>query len=155
MHPIAERLSTLSLELPNVSTPVANYVPYRIVGDTVWISGQLPFRDGTLVYPGTVGVDVSVEQAYNSARQCGLHLLAQVHAACEGDWGRFVACVKLGGTVQAREGFTQHPEVINGASDLMVEVLGDAGRHARFAVGASSLPRNACVEIDAVFAICS
>jgi len=153
MHPIEARLQDLGITLPQAAGSVANYVPFQKVGDTVYVSGQLPFSDGELLFPGMVGKDVTMEQAQQAARVCALNLLAQCKAALDGTWKGSVQCVKLGGFVQAIEGYTFQPEVINGASDLMVEVLGDAGRHARFAVGVSSLPRNACVEIDAVFAL--
>jgi len=150
---IEERLAALNLSLPTAAPPAANYVPYAISGDTLWIAGQLPFADGKLEIVGAVGEAVSIERAQHAAMLCGLNILAQAKAALDGDLTRIVRCLKLGGFVNAPAGFTDHPQVINGASDLMVAVLGDAGRHARFAVGASSLPFDVAVEIDAVFAI--
>lgn len=153
MHAIDARLKELGITLPETRPPAANYLPYKVAGSTIYVSGQLPFQEGTMLYPGLVGQEVTLEQGREAARMAGLNILAQVYAACEKDWDRLAGCVKLQGFVQCGEGFTQHPEVINGASDLMVEVLGEAGRHARFAVGALSLPRNTCVEIDAIFAL--
>ncbi|MCB9638550.1 MAG: RidA family protein [Myxococcales bacterium] len=154
MSSIRERLHALGLTLPSAAAPAANYVPFCVSGSLVHIAGQLPKQeDGTLLHKGHLGKDVTVEQGYEAARLIGLHLLAQLLAACEGNEERIVRCVKLGGFVQTTDDFTQHPEVINGASDLLVEVMGDAGRHARFAVGAPSLPRGTSVEIDAIFEI--
>ncbi len=154
MSTIEQRLAELKVTLPTPAAPAANYLPFRQIGNTVYISGQLPKKDGQLLYPGTVGQDVTLEQANEAARHCAIQLLAQLKVACNGDLDRVVACVKLGGFVQCSPHFTQHPEVINGASDFLVSVFGDIGRHARFAVGAPSLPRNTSVEIDGIFEIC-
>jgi enamine deaminase RidA (YjgF/YER057c/UK114 family) len=150
---IEERLAGLGLALPVAAAPAANYVPWTISGSTLYVAGQLPFEDGKLSVVGSVGGEVSVERAQHAAMLCGLNILAQAKAALDGDLERIVRCLKLGGFVNAQAGFADHPKVINGASDLMVAVLGDAGRHARFAVGASSLPLNVAVEIDAIFEI--
>jgi enamine deaminase RidA (YjgF/YER057c/UK114 family) len=155
---IEARLAELGLSLPVAAAPAANYVPWTISGSTLYVAGQLPFEDGKLAVLGPVGSGVggeavSVERATHAARLCGLNILAQAKAALDGDLERIVRCLKLGGFVNAAAGFADHPKVINGASDLMVAVLGDAGRHARFAVGASSLPLNVAVEIDAIFEI--
>ena len=116
----------------------------------VYVSGQLPLVNGKLSVTGHVGKDVTTEQAAKQARQCAINLLAQLNAACGGDLGRVKQVVKLGGFVACADSFTDQPEVINGASDLMVEVFGDKGKHSRFAVGTNSLPRNVVVEIEAV-----
>ncbi len=150
---IEARLAELGLSLPTAAAPAANYVPWTISGTTLYVAGQLPFEDGKLTVVGAVGAEVSVERAQHAAMLCGLNILGQAKAALDGDLGRLVRCLKLGGFVNAGPGFADHPKVINGASDLMVAVLGEAGRHARFAVGASSLPLNVAVEIDAVFEI--
>jgi enamine deaminase RidA (YjgF/YER057c/UK114 family) len=153
---IEERLAGLGLALPVAAAPAANYVPWAISGSTLYIAGQLPFEDGKLAVVGPVGSgtgEVSIERAQHAAMLCGLNILAQAKAALDGDLERIVRCLKLGGFVNAPAGFADHPKVVNGASDLMGAVLGDAGRHARFAVGASSLPLNVAVEIDAVFEI--
>lgn len=148
---IEERLARLSIELPDAPTPVSNYVPFVISGALVFISGQLPAWNGELRHIGQVGGDVELDDAVQAARLCGLNLIAQARAAAGGDLGKIAGVVKLGGFVNAAPGFTDHPKVINGASDLMVEVFGDQGRHARFAVGAVSLPFGVAVEVDGVF----
>ncbi len=119
----------------------------------VHISGQVPLRDGEFQYVGKVGRDLDVGQAAAAARLCAVNVLVQLKTACDGDLERVVRCVKLGGFVNATPDFQDHPTVVNGASDLMVEVFGDKGRHARFAVGAGSLPRGVAVEVDALFEI--
>lgn len=146
-----EKLKSLGLILPKVPTPVGNYVPFKIDGRTIYLSGQGPRRsDGTLV-SGRVGEDVSVEQAYECARLVGLGLLAAAKLAA-GDLGK-VETLKMLGMVNAVPGFTEQPKVINGCSDLFVEVLGDRGRHARSAVGMGSLPGNIPVEIEVIMRI--
>ena len=144
------RLRGLGLELPQPAAPAANYLPFVISGKTVYVSGQLPMEAGKITVAGKVGGGVTVEEAQAAARLVALNLLAQAKAAAGGDLDR-IRCLKLGGFVNAAPGFTDHPKVINGASDLIAEVLGDRGRHARFAAGAGSLPFDAAVEIDAVF----
>lgn len=150
---IDTRLKQLGIALPTASSPVANYVPFVKTGTLVFVAGQLPLLNGAVHYNGIVGQDVTVDEAVNAARLCALNLLAQAKAACDGDLDRIVRVVKLTGFVAAGPHFIDHPKVINGASDLMVEVLGDAGRHARVAVGAPSLPRGAPVEVDAIFEV--
>jgi enamine deaminase RidA (YjgF/YER057c/UK114 family) len=150
---IERRLTELGIVLPEPAAAAANYVPFVVSGNTVYVSGQLPITDGKITIAGKVGDDVSVDQAQAAARLVALNILAQVKAAAGGDLDRIRRCVKLGGFVNAAPDFTDHPKVINGASDLMGEVLGERGRHARFAAGAGSLPFNAAVEIDAVFEI--
>ncbi|MEO8652097.1 MAG: RidA family protein [Hyphomicrobiaceae bacterium] len=146
-----EKLKSLGLVLPKVPTPVGTYVPFKIDGRTIYLSGQGPRRpDGTLV-TGRVGEDISVEQAYECARLVGLGLLAAAKLAA-GDLGK-VETLKLFGMVNAVTGFTEQPKVINGCSDLFVEVLGDRGRHARSAVGMGSLPMNMPVEIEVIMRI--
>jgi enamine deaminase RidA (YjgF/YER057c/UK114 family) len=147
------RLKAAGITIPELAAPAANYVPYVISGNMVFVSGQVPFVDGKLEYNGNVGTDYSVEEGAAIARICALNILAAVKHACDGDLDRVVRCVKLGGFVQCETGFGQQPAVINGASDLMVEVFADAGRHARFAVGTNALPMGVPVEIDAVFEI--
>lgn len=152
MSAIAARLAELGLVLPEPVTPVANYVPWARVGDLVHISGQLSL-DAAGGIKGVVGEDVSVEAALAAARLCGINLIAQFRSACGGDLERLVRVVKLGGFVQAGPGFHEIPKVINGCSDLMVEVFGDAGRHARSAVGVYQLPLGFAVEVDAIIQV--
>ena len=146
-----DNLVRLGITLPDAPAPAANYVPYVIAGKMVFVSGQLPLVEGKLSVTGRVGKDVTTEQAAKQARQCAINLLAQLNAACGGDLDRVKQVVKLGGFVACADSFTDQPEVINGASDLMVEVFGDAGRHARFAVGTNTLPRGTCVEVEGTF----
>ena len=153
MGKVDDRLKELGIELPEPAAPVANYVGYVVSGNLVFVSGQVTLEDGEFKYIGKVGQELTVEEGAAAARLCGINILAQVKHACGGDLDRVKRCIKLGGFVNAPADFTQHPQVINGCSDLMVEVLGDAGRHARFALGAGSLPLNVAVEIDAVFEI--
>lgn len=143
-----ERLSALGLSLPTPTSPVANYVPYVRTGNYVHISGQLS-NDGSGRIKGTLGVDVTIEEGQEAARLCGLNLLAQMKAAAGGDLDNIVRVVKLNAFVQAGPDFYDIPQVINGCSDLMVAVLGDAGRHARSAVGMYKIPLGFAVEIDA------
>lgn len=152
MSKIEDRLTQLGLVLPTPNPPVANYVPFVRHGDMLHISGQVSV-DALGGVKGVVGDTVDMETARRAARLCGINLIAQMKAACDGDLDRVVRIVKLGGFVQAGAGFSEIPQVVNGASDLMVEVFGDAGRHARSAVGVYRLPLDFAVEVDAVVAI--
>ena len=143
---IEKRLSELGIALPAAPAPAANYVPYVIVGNMLYISGQISTTKGRL------GDDLSVEQGADAARSCGLALLAQARAAL-GSLDQIKRVVKLGGFVCSTNDFTDQPEVVNGCSDLMVDVFGQKGQHARAAVSAPSLPRGVAVEIDAIFEI--
>ena len=153
MSTIENRLSELGITLPEPAAPVANYVAYVVSGNLVFVSGQVTIGPDGIEYQGKVGDDISVDDAVKAARLCAINILSQVKAACGGDLERVRRCVKLGGFVNSTPEFTDHPKVINGASDLMVDALGDRGKHARFAVGAGSLPLNVAVEVDAVFEI--
>lgn len=153
MSTIEERLSGLGITLPEPAAPVANYLPYVITGNLVFISGQVTVGPNGFEYQGKVGADYTADEGAEAARMCAINILAQLKAACDGDLERVRRCVKLGGFVNCTPEFTDHPKVINGASDLMVEALGDRGKHARFAVGAGSLPLNVAVEVDAIFEI--
>ncbi len=147
-----ERLATLGITLPPIPVPVANYIAWRFAGNLLYLSGQGPKRvDGTY-RQGRLGRDITIDEAYLEARQTGLQLLATAKAAI-GDLSRIEAVIKLLGMVNAEPEFTQHPKVINGCSDLFVEVLGEAGRHARSAVGMGSLPNGMAVEIEAILLI--
>jgi enamine deaminase RidA (YjgF/YER057c/UK114 family) len=147
---IERRLAELNITLPEPPAPVASYVPYVVSGNLVFISGQVTMAAGGLQYVGTVGKELSLEDGKAAARLCAINVLAQLRAAAS-DLDRVTRCVRLGVFVNAVPGFAQHPEVANGASDLIGDVFGDAGRHSRAAVGAGSLPRNVAVEVDAVF----
>ena len=149
---IATRLQALGITLPAAPAPAANYVPFVRTGNTLYISGQIsqgpegPIR-------GRLGADLDVAAGAAAARACALSILAQAQAACDGDLDRVVRVVKITGFVNSTPDFTDQPEVVNGASNLLVEVLGDAGRHARSAVSAAALPRGVAVEIEAIFEI--
>lgn len=150
---IESRLAERKIELPEAAAPVANYIPYVVAGNLVFVSGQITLENGTVRYQGKVGDDIPLDEAQRAARLCGLNLIAQVKAACDGDLDRVERVVKLGGFVNGAADFVSQPLVINGASDLMVEVFGDAGKHSRSAVGVSSLPFGVAVEIDGIFQI--
>lgn len=152
MASVETTLDALGLSLPTPPEALFNYVPYVITGNMVFIAGQVPIG-GPREYKGKVGMDLSIEEGAQAARQCALNILAQVKDAVGGDWDRVIQCVKLGGFVNCAPDFTDMSVVLNGASDLMVAAMGDAGRHARFAVGAPSLPAGFAVEVDAVFEI--
>ncbi|MEW5683573.1 MAG: RidA family protein [Pseudomonadota bacterium] len=149
MSSIEDRLKSLGIELPQPNAPVANYVPFVRAGDLVHISGQVSV-DASGGVKGVVGEDVDFDTAVRAARICGVNLIAQMKAACEGDLDRVVRVVKLGGFVQAGPDFFDIPKVVNGCSDLMVDVFADVGKHARSAVGVYRLPMNFAVEVDAV-----
>ena len=149
MSKVEERLAAAGITLPQPVAPIANYVPFVRTGAHVYISGQVSLdASGGII--GTVGTDVDLETAQRAARLCGVNLIAQMRAACDGDLDRVVRVVKLGGFVQAGPDFFDIPAVLNGCSDVMVEAFGDAGRHSRSAVGVYRLPRNFSVEVDAV-----
>lgn len=150
---IKSKLKELGYDLPAAAAPAANYVPYAISGNQVFVAGQIPFLNGEKMHMGRLGEDLDVEAGQDAARACALNILGQVDAAIGGDWSRVKRCVKLGAFVNCTSDFYDHPAVVNGASDLMVAVLGEAGKHARFAVGAPSLPLGVAVEIDAIFEI--
>ncbi|MDO8380482.1 RidA family protein [Phenylobacterium sp.] len=152
MSQVEDRLAAQGITLPQPVAPVANYVPFVRVGALVHISGQVSLDAGGGVR-GIVGEDVDLEAAKGAARLCGINLIAQMRAACDGDLDRVVRVVKLGGFVQAGPGFFEIPQVVNGASDVMVLAFGDAGKHARSAVGVYRLPMNFAVEVDAVVEI--
>jgi len=149
MSTVVQRLTSLGITLPQPVAPVANYVPFARAGSLVHISGQVSV-DAEGGVRGVVGEDLDLEAGQRAARLCGINLLAQMNLACDGDLERVVRVVKLGGFVQAGPDFFDIPKVVNGCSDIMVEAFGDAGRHARSAVGVYRLPLNFAVEVDAV-----
>ncbi|MBU2866169.1 RidA family protein [Pacificibacter marinus] len=151
-HPIEAKLTELGLSLPNAPAPAANYVPFVQVGNLVHISGQISNGPDGLI-TGKLGADLDVEQGAAAAQICALSLLAQAKAATGGDLSKIKRLVKLVGFVNSTPDFIDQPKVINGASDLMVELMGDAGRHARSAVSAGSLPFGVAVEIEAIFEV--
>ena len=152
MSEIETKLAELGVTLPDAPAPAANYVPYVVTGDTVYVSGQISANADGLI-TGKLGADMDVDAGAEAAKTCAINLLAQLKAACDGDIDRLVRVVKLVGFVNSTADFTDQPKVINGASDFMVAALGDAGRHARSAVSAASLPLGVAVEIEAIFQI--
>lgn len=152
MVDVVGKLAGLGLELPKPAAPVANYVPWVVSGTTLFVSGQLSVGPQGLI-KGCLGRDLGVEDGARAAQACGLYLLAQAGLALGGDFSRLARCLRLGGFVASTPDFFDQPKVMNGASDLMVAVLGDAGRHARAAVGVPSLPLGAAVEVDGIFEI--
>ena len=153
MSVIDARLKTLGVTLPTPPAPVAAYIPFTRSGNLVFISGQVPLSDGALKYVGKVGADFSIEMGQAAAQLCAINVLSALKVACEGDLDRVVQCLKVQVFVNATPDYTQQPEVANGASDLFAAVFGDAGKHARAAVGVGSLPRGVAVEVDAIFEI--
>ena len=149
---ISARLADTGIELPEASAPAANYIPYVQTGNLLFVSGQISMTADGLV-TGKLGADLDVEAGATAARLCALSLLAQVKAACGGDIDRLVRVVKLTGFVNSTPEFTDQPKVINGASDFLVEALGEAGRHSRSAVSAGSLPLGVAVEIEGIFEV--
>jgi len=149
----ADRLTKLDLKLPALAMPVANYVPYKLVGKYLYLSGMIPIVNGEPLHTGHLGADITVEQGQECARQCVMNALAWVHEALHGDMERVLEVLQVRGFVACTADFTAHPKVLNGASDLLVELLGERGKHTRVAVGAPSLPLGVPVEIDFLFGI--
>jgi enamine deaminase RidA (YjgF/YER057c/UK114 family) len=150
---VEARLAKLGIEVPVAAAPVANYVGFAQTGKLVFVSGQVPIKDGKFQYQGKLGASMSLEDAQAAARLCAINIVAQVKAACGGDLDRVQRVVKLTGFVNSTGDFTDQPKVVNGASDLMVEVFGDKGKHSRAAVSAASLPAGVAVEVEAVVEI--
>lgn len=150
---VEQKMAGKGICLPALTQPGGAYLSFMRTGNLVFISGQLPRVDGVVTCTGKVGAQVNEEAAKSAARICGLNLLAQLKAACEGDLDRVVRCVRLNGAVNSDPGFVRQPAVIDGASELMVEVFGEAGKHTRVAIGAASLPAGAAVEVDGIFEV--
>ena len=147
---IEARLAELGIRLPEAAAPAANYVPWAVTGNLIFVAGQITLADGMLKHQGKLGAEISVEEGYQAARLCAINIVSQLRAACGGDLDKVARVVKLVGFVNSTPDFTDQPKVVNGASDLMVEVFGDAGRHARSAVSAGSLPLGVAVEVEAI-----
>ena len=150
---IEARLTELKIELPKAGEVAGNYVPFVRSGDLLFVAGQLPVWMGERRFAGKLGREITIEQGQQAARLCGLNILAHLRNAVGGDLDRVVRCVRLGGFVNSAEDFSEQPQVVNGCSTLMVEVLGDQGRHARTAVGVNVLPFNLAVEVDGIFEV--
>ncbi len=150
MHLFDENIKNLGLNIPDLPKALANYVPYKIIGKTIYISGQAPVQNGELIYKGKVGSDISIEEGIEAAKLCVINIIAALKTGLEGDWDKLDSFVKLTGYVNCQDNFTEQPKIINGASDMLVEIFGDQGRHARVAVGSNALPLGIAVEIDAI-----
>ena len=150
---IDAHLKQLGITVPSASAPAANYVPTVRTGNLLFVAGQVTFKDGKAEYIGKLGREFNVEQGQQAARLCALNIIAQVKNALGGDLDRVKRCVKVTGFVNAIPDFTDQPKVVNGASDLLVEVFGEAGKHARAAVGTGSLPLGVAVEVEAIFEV--
>jgi len=146
-----DKIKELQIELPEAKAPVGSYVATKMVGKLLYISGQISMNSKGDLIKGKVGKDLTTDEAYKAAERCGLSIVAQVKKACDGDLSKIKSCVKLTGFVNSTEDFTEQPKVINGASDLIASIFGEAGMHTRAAVSANSLPLGVSVEVDAIF----
>ena len=153
MYSFEENIMQLGINIPDMPSPLANYVPYKISDNVVYVSGQGPVLNGDLMYKGKVNEDISIEDGIKAAELCCINIIAALKKSINGDWNRLDSFLKLGGFVNCKDDFYDQPKIINGASDLLVKIFGDQGRHARFAVGSNALPMNISVEIDAIIKI--
>ena len=149
MHIFEKNIKDLDLNIPHMAIPIANYVPYKIYDKILYVSGQAPSKDGSLIYIGKVGEDISEEDGIKAAELCCINIIAALKSAINSDWEKLEGFIKLGGFVNCNSNFTNHPQIINGASNLLVKIFGEQGKHTRFAVGSNSLPMNISVEIEA------
>ena len=149
MSLIDNRLNELGIILPKPPKAAANYIPFKISDKFIFVSGQVPIKDGNFVI-GKVGNTITLEEAKEAAKICGISIISQLKKATENNLDKINSIIKISGFVNCTNDFTEHPEVINGASEIMVDVFGEIGRHARFAVGSNSLPKGVCVEVDAI-----
>ena len=153
MYSFEENIMQLGINIPDMPAPLANYVPYKVSDNVVYVSGQGPVLNGDLMYKGKVNEDISIEDGIKAAELCCINIIAALKKSINGDWNRLDSFLKLGGFVNCKDNFYDQPKIINGASDLLVKIFGDQGRHARFAVGSNALPMNISVEIDAIIKI--
>ena len=153
MHVFEENIKQLGIEIPDMPNALANYVPYKLSDSIVYVSGQAPVMNGKLIYKGKVGNDISIEDGIKAAELCCINIISVLKKSINGDWNRLDNFLKLGGFVNCNSDFVDQPQIINGASDLLVNVFGEQGKHSRFSVGSKSLPMNISVEIDAIIKI--
>ena len=150
MHIFDKNIKNLDIIIPKLSVPIANYVPYKIIDKILYVSGQAPIIKDKIIYKGKIGTDISIEEGIEAAKLCCLNIIAAIKHSTDGDWNKFSEIIKIGGFVNSNPNFFDHPKIINGASDLLVKIFGDKGKHMRFAVGSNSLPLNIAVEIEAI-----
>ena len=150
MHIFEKNIKDLDLNIPDLAQPVANYVPYKIFDKILYISGQAPSKEGSLIYIGKVGKEITEEDGIKAAELCCINIIAALKSAINSNWEQLDGFIKLGGFVNCNNNFTNHPQIINGASNLLVKIFGEQGKHTRFAVGSNALPMNISVEIDAI-----
>ena len=153
MHVFEENIKQLGIEIPDMPNALANYVPYKLSDSIVYVSGQAPVMNGKLIYKGKVGNDISIEDGIKAAELCCINIISVLKKSIDGDWNKLDNFLKLGGFVNCNSDFVDQPQIINGASDLLVKIFGEQGKHSRFAVGSNSLPMNISVEIDAIIKI--
>ena len=153
MHVFEENIKKLGIKIPDMPNALANYVPYKLSDSIVYVSGQAPVMNGKLIYKGKVGNDISIEDGIKAAELCCINIISVLKKSINGDWNKLDNFLKLGGFVNCNSDFVDQPQIINGASDLLVKVFGEQGKHSRFAVGSNSLPMNISVEIDAIIKI--
>ena len=154
MHIFEKNIKNLELKIPSMALPVANYVPYKILDNILYISGQAPIKEGKFIYKDKVGKDITEKEGIEAAKLCCINIISALKSAINNDWEKLEGFIKLGGFVNCDANFVNHPQIINGASDLLVKIFGEQGKHTRFAVGSNSLPMNIAVEIDAVIKLC-
>ena len=150
MHLFEENIKNLELIIPEPPTALASYVPFKVIDNLMYISGQAPVQNGEIIYQGKVGSDVTIEDGIAAAKLCCINIIAAVKKGLDGDWDKLDCFVKLTGYVNCKDDFKDQPKIINGASDMLVEIFGDQGRHTRAAVGSNALPLGISVEIDAI-----
>ena len=150
MHIFEKNIKEFDLNIPDIATPVANYVTYKIFDKILYVSGQAPSKEGSLIYIGKVGEEITEEDGVKAAELCCINIIAALKSAINSDWEKLEGFIKLGGFVNCNANFTNHPQIINGASNLLVKIFGEQGQHTRFAVGSNSLPMNISVEIEAI-----
>ena len=148
---VEDKINELNIKLPEAKAPAGNYVATKIIGKLLYISGQISIDEEGQLIKGKVGKDLDTDKAYQAAKRCGLSIITQAREACDGDFSKIKSCVKLTGFVNSTDTFTEQPKVINGASDLMASIFGNAGMHTRAAVSTNSLPLGVAVEVDAIF----
>ena len=153
MHLFEKNIKDLGLFISEPPAAIANYVPFKVIDNLVYVSGQAPIQNGKIIYTGKVGDNISEEEGVLAAEICCLNIIAALRKSISGDWDRLENFVKLGGFVNCKDDYINHPKIINGASDLLVNIFGEQGKHTRFAVGSNSLPLNISVEIDAIIKI--